>query len=67
MTVLKRPILKLIVNVANILSILKDQVNREQSRISSDEEDNENPITLPCDSMEQFEQFNEELKSNKKY
>ncbi|CAL1672690.1 unnamed protein product [Lasius platythorax] len=66
-TVLKRPIVKLTVDVENILTLLKTQVRTSAKTSSEDEEDDENPIQLPCDSMEQFEQFNENLRSNKKY
>ncbi|XP_071578633.1 uncharacterized protein [Temnothorax nylanderi] len=67
LTLVQKSILKLTVDVENILSILQNQV-KVQSRISSEDEENDDDlIKLPCDSIEQFEKFNEKLKSNKKY
>jgi len=67
LSILKRPILKLALDVENILSILKTQERDRERTSSEDDEEDENPIRLPCDSMEQFKKFNEKLRVNRKY
>lgn len=67
LSILKRPILKLAVDVENILSILKTQKKDREGTSSEDDEEDKNPIQLPCDSMEQLKKFNEKLRINKKY
>jgi len=67
LSIFKRPILKLALDVENILSILKTQERDRERTSSEDDEEDENSIRLPCDSMEQLKKFNEKLRVNKKY